>query len=235
MVKRILKIVGIVLASFVVIAGGAVGISALTGGFKKEVIEISKIYFGEDVTNTDITVYTLEDIVETIKFEPANATEKELSVKVLGNDNGVIENIPSTITAGKPLSIKVNKDSKGNNIGGVVTIEAKSSNGLAVVKLRVVVDVNIPDNSLFFTGDNVGKISAAGKTFTMPISEEEQYIYLKSGLVNAFSLEAGDTNLKSAQVNYTYYRADGSVQQNNLSGLLKVKSVFNPEEGRINY
>jgi len=62
MVKRILKIVSIVLASFIIIAGGAIGIVALTGGFEKEVVDIIALYFDGDQTFTRKDVSTLDDI-----------------------------------------------------------------------------------------------------------------------------------------------------------------------------
>ncbi|MGN0961318.1 MAG: hypothetical protein ACI4PF_03875, partial [Christensenellales bacterium] len=237
MVKRIFKILGIILAGFVVVVGAAVGIAALTGKFEKEVIQITKIYFGDDTTNTVKNVYTLDDIVENIKYEPANATETNLKITVSGNDNGVIGDLPSTITAGKDFTIKVNKDDKGNNIGGVVTIRAISSSGLADVTLRVIVDVNIPDNALYFSGTSSSKITTTGKTFTMPISENTQYVYLKSQLVNAFSLPVGSNeNLKSASISYKYYKSNGSLYfEENLSNQLQVESVFNAVEGKYNY
>lgn len=232
---RILKIVGIVLASFVVIAGGAVGIAALTGAFEEEKIQITRIYFDDDITNTSKTVYTLGDIVEHIKYEPANATETTLNVEVTGNTNGVIEDIPLKLTAGKDFNIKVKKDNKGNNIGGVVTIKAFTSNGYADVTLRVIVDTQIPDNSLYFTGSSFGKIDTTGKSFTLPISSKEQFVYLRSSLVNAFSLPVGaGENLKSAEVEYTYTTLSGKIEKQTVSNL-QVDSILNSAEGRYNY
>lgn len=237
MVKRILKIVGIVLASFVVVAGASIGIAVLSGKFEEEVIPVTKIYFDDDTTNTVKTVYTLDDVVENIQFEPANATEKKLKIEVSGNQNGIIEDLPTTLTAGEDFTIKVKKDKLSNNVGGVVSIKAISSNGLAFVTLRVIVDVNIPDNSLYFTGTNSGKITTSGKSFTMPISQNTQHIYLKSTLINAFSLPVGaNENLKSADISYKYYRANGELYaEENLSSDLEVKSIFNALQGKQNY
>lgn len=232
---RILKIVGIVLASFVVISGGAVGIAALTGAFEEEKIQITRIYFDDDITNTSKTVYTLGDIVEHIKYEPANATETTLNVTVVGNNNGVIEDIPEKLTAGKDFNIKVKKDTKGNNVGGVVTISAITSNGGADVTLRVIVDTQIPDNALYFTGSSFGKVDTTGKSFTLPISSKEQFVYLKSGLVNAFSLPVGaGENWKSAEIEYTYTTLSGKIEKQTVSNL-QVDYALNSAEGRYNY
>lgn len=204
LVSRILKIVGIVLAGFVVIVAGAIGIGVLSGQFEKEKIQIKCIYFDDDPTNTTKTIRVLDDIVTSIKYEPSNATETQLSITVDGNENGVIEELPSKITAGKEFTIKVNKDSNGNNIGGVVTIRALTSNGFADVYLRVVVDTPIPDNSLYFTSSAGNQVTTEGTNFTIPIKHEEQYVYLKSGLVNAFKYMGADKNYKSVNVSYVY-------------------------------
>lgn len=208
-VSRILKIVGIVLASFVVVVAGAIGIAILSGQFEKEVIQITHIYFDGDTKNTTKTIRTLDDVVTNINFAPYNATEKELTITVDGNEDGIIESLPSKITAGKDFTIKVNKDSNGNNIGGVVTISALTSNGFTKVTLRVVVDTQIPDNSLYFSGTVSNKVTTQGKTFTIPIKEKEQYIYLKSGLVNAFNFVGGDKSYKSVDVSYVYNSSEG--------------------------
>ena len=236
MVKRILKIVAIVLASFVIVAGGAIGIVALTGGFKEKVIEITKLYFDEDPSLTQKTITTLEDIVTRINFEPYDATETDLELTVTGNDNGIIADLPKKIKAGQDFSIKVNKDSKGNNIGGVVTITTKTS--IANVSLKVVVDTAIPDNSLYFSGNSSGKITIAGKNFTMPISTDTQYVYLKSNLVNAFYLQANNENMKKAHIDLKYYNEDGVLipaKSKTFSDGFEAIGIDNPITGKKEY
>lgn len=239
MVKRILKIVGIVLAGFVVIAGAAVGIVALTGGFNKEVIHISHLYFGDEQNNIKKTIYLKSDeVVENINFAPLDATEKDLKVDIYGNgeqDNGEIKIIDdiSKITAGEDFTIKAKKDSKGNYIGGVVQIVA--STGISQVTLTVVVDAVVPNNSMFFTGTTSGKLSTTGKSFTMPISQTTQYVYLKSSLVNAFYLPVNNVNVKSVQIGYTYNYTDGGSTTRDLSSSVTIDSAFNYEQGVRNY
>lgn len=236
MFKRILKIISIVLASFVVIVGGAVGIVALTGGFEKEEINISKLYFDNDPTLINKQIRTLEDVVARIDFEPKNATNKVLEIDVEGNQNGIIADLPDTLTAGEDFRIKLNKDEKGNNIGGVVTIKAKQ--GIAPVSLTIVVDVDIPDNALYFAGDSSGKLTLAGKNFTMPISTDTQYVYLKSNLVNAFHLQANNENMKNAIIGLTYYDKNGkkipSKSFDKIEGLTPTQDD-KPTNGRFNY
>lgn len=239
MVKRILVIVSIVLASFVVIAGGAVGISYLSGGFNEEVIEITHLYFDKDDTKSvSKEVRTLEDIVSCIHFQPANATNRELVVSVVGNSNsnGTLAEVPETIKAGEDFTLKVNKDSKGNNIGGTVTLKItpKSEQPIAGVTLKAVVDVNIPDNSLYFSGSNSGKVTLQGKEFTLPISDQEQHIYLKSTLINAFYLQANNKNIKNVQVGYEYRDLNGNLYPNGTFDLTNI--LFNGyQDGQIPY
>ncbi len=232
MVKRIIKILAIVIACSVVVIGGVIGVVALRGGFNEEVINITKLYFGEDETAVTKEFRTLEDVVANINFQPKNATNKTLQVEVLGNENGVIGNL-TEVTAGKDFTLDVRQDSKGNNIGGVVTIVA--SQGIAEVKMTVVVDVNIPNNALFFTGDDSGKITTSGKTFTMAISDKTQYVYLKSNLVNAFFLQANNENLKNTDISYEYRKEDGTIINENVSSKSTIERKYNAHENRYNY
>lgn len=208
MVKRILKIVGIVLASFVVVVGAAIGIYAWTGGFEDKTINITKLYFDDDATKTLKEIYTLEDITEKINFEPFDATNKELEVTIQ-DEVGVLQNPPTKLTAGEEFTLKINKDEKGNNIGGVVSVTIKQ--GIAQVSLKLLVDVALPDNVLYFSGNSNApdSITTVGKNFTMAISNNEQNVYLKSELVNAFYLQSGTNNLKNAEISYDYYDMEG--------------------------
>ena len=106
MVKKIFKIVSIVLASCALVIGGIIGVVALRGGFDEEVINITKLYFGEDDTVVTKEFRTLDDVVANINFEPKNATNTKLNVEVLGNDNGVIS-APSSINAGEDFTLDV--------------------------------------------------------------------------------------------------------------------------------
>lgn len=224
MVKRILKIVGIVLAGFVVIAGGAIGITALTGGFNEKVVEISKIYF--DDNSTEATIHTLDDVTTKINFEPFDATEKDITVSIEGQSATGVNQIidyPKTVTAGKDFTLSVKKDARGNNIGGVVVLKFQDVNkygkpGINTLYLNVIVDTVIPDNSIYMTGSSSGKLGSTGKTFTMPVSTTTEYIELRSTLVNAFKLEIGKNekvNLKSVDVSYKYFDKDGYLLDRN--------------------
>ena len=217
MFKRILKIVSIVLAGFIVVAGAATGIYALTGGFKHESVPIIGIHFNEDTKNT---VYVVEQpILEyqtfRVNYYPDNATSRVLDV-IYPDDNikNILDNPPDQILAGQDFTLRARKDSKGNNIGGYVQLKFKPAGeqkSLGECTLHLFVDVAIPNDSLYFTGDNNGKITASGKQFSMAMTgtkegeePKAQYIYLKSTLVNAFDLKNGDVNLKPVEIEYTY-------------------------------
>lgn len=223
MFKRILKILGICLGIFVVVCGGGFGIFALTGGFKNEEVFIKYLYIDNESKAGKETIYTLSDFTTRINFEPYNATDTELEViiqdplRIEDKENGelvqegILKNVPSTITAGKDFNIEINKDSYGNNYGGAVTLTFKPKNkSIAYFTLKVVVDVAIPNNSLYFAGNNGDTYSTvSGKTITMGISNSEKSVYLKSNLVNAFCLEADNKNLKNATISYVYQTLDG--------------------------
>ena len=79
MFKRILKIVSICLAGFIVIVGAGFGIFAITGGFKTVTINIIKLYM-DDANKADKTIKILEDRTVKLNFEPYNATNTKLEV-----------------------------------------------------------------------------------------------------------------------------------------------------------
>ncbi len=230
MFKRIMKISGIVLACFIAVVGVSVGVFAIQGGFKEHKINIVDLYLNasEDSESTSyevneaktkLTIYTLTDVTTSISFAPLDATEKNLAVTVTGID-GVLANkeeLSEGVVAGKEFDIKIRKDALGNNHGGVVNLTFKSSNGLAQVSIAVVVDVPIPSNTMYFSGDNNNRITTTGKAFTLSKTTGTSYVYLKSELYNAFSLKvSGDNlntttgNLKSTEISYTYTPNDNT-------------------------
>ena len=249
MFKRILKILGICIATFVVVCGAGVGIYALQGGFKENEINILRLYM-DDATKADKTIYTLNDFTTKINFEPLDATNTDLEVviqdplrQVDGEGNlikeGVLKNIPKTIKAGQDFNIEINKDENGNNIGGVVSLTFKpKGNDKAITDftLKVIVDVAIPNNSLYFAGNNSDTYSTtSGKTITMGISNNEQNIYLKSNLVNAFFLQADNKNLKQANISYVYKNLKGELIEEKSFADLQYDRVYNEETKEYNY
>lgn len=238
MFKRVLKILGISLAIFIGICGAGFGIYALQGGFKEIEINILYLYM-DDKSKAEKTIYTLEDFTTCINCEPYDATNLDLEVDIqdamrITKDGtliqeGILKNMPTTVKAGEEFKIEINKDARGNNYGGVVTLTFKPKNAeknITYFTLKVVVDVAIPDKSLYFAGNNSDTYSTVnGKTITMGISNEPQDVYLKSNLVNAFCLETENKNLKSAKIGYTYITLDGKKCYDASTGKFIEKTV----------
>lgn len=248
MFKRILKILGICMAIGLVVLGAGFGIFALKGGFKDAKINIVRLYM-DDTTKADSTVYTLEDFSTVINCEPLDATDKELEVIIQDplriekngklEKEGILKNVPSTVMAGEEFKIQINKDANGNNYGGAVTLTFKPKNAGKVITdytLKVIVDVVIPNKSLFFAGNNGDTYSTVdGKTITMGISNQEQFIYLKSTLVNAFYLEADNQNLKKVKVSYVYKNLNGELVENKTFDNLDYDRAPNKVDKEYNY
>lgn len=248
MFKRILKILGICMAIGLVVLGAGFGIFALKGGFKDVKINIVRLYM-DDTTKAGSTVYTLEDFSTVINCEPLDATDKELEVIIqdpLREENngklekeGILKNVPNTVMAGEEFKIQINKDVNGNNYGGAVTLTFRPKNAEKIVTdytLKVIVDVVIPNKSLFFAGNNGDTYSTVdGKTITMGISNKEQFIYLKSSLVNAFYLEADNQNLKKAKVSYVYKNLNGELVESKTFDNLDYNRAYNKVDKEYNY
>lgn len=262
MIKRILKILGIVLACFVGACGAGVGIYALQGGFEEVKIDIINLYFDDTVADTNETtfsvndsltnqtIYTLSDVTTSVQFTPLDATDKKLAVEVTGVD-GVLENkeeLERGITAGENFTLKIRKDALGNNHGGVVNLTIKSPNELAEVSITLIVDVPIPDNSMYFTGSEFSgagndKVTANGNMFTLSKNNTQSYIYLKSQLYNAFylpvseqNIATGSGNLKSTTISYSYKTLKGEIKTYEYSANeLKIENVYDSQTHTYSY
>lgn len=212
MVKRIFKIVAIVLAAFIGLTGAVVGIFALTGRFNKVDIPITDIYIGENVEMHEEVIKTLEDISRTINCVPSNATDRDIIVEI--NDTyGIIASCPTKIKAGQKFEIKLKTDGKGNNIGGSAVINFKVANGIGLATMTIIVDVETPLGSMYFTRNGAGTNSSAGKSFLLPISFSPQEVRLMSQLHNGFDLTAGGKNLKNVTIGYTYHKKDAPANE----------------------
>ena len=86
----------------------------------------------------------------------------------------------------------------------------------------------IPDNALFFTGDMDSKVTPSGKTFSMPISDTTQYIYLNSQLINSFDLKVNNENIKNVQIGYDYYYKNSTISDPNETKVFE-KGELSPE------
>ncbi len=247
MFKRILKILGICFAIILGVVGIGVGIYAIRGGFKDVYINIVRLYM-DDATTSEKEIYTLDDIVAQINCEPLNASNKELEV-IISDPlrhfdeqgrlvEGILKNVPNTITAGKEFKLQINKDANGNNKGGVVTLTfrpADNDKNITDFTLKVIVDVAIPNNSLYFAGNDSDSYTTSGKSITMGISNSEQYIYLKSNLVNAFYLQANNQNLKKAEISYEYRNLKGELIKSATFNDLDYDRIYNAQTKEYNY
>ena len=110
--KKALKIIGIVLGSLIALIGVAAGIAAITGVFSNKKINITALSWETD------KVRVVDDYTTTINFLPANANQLDVELKLVYADGSNIVEIPSTVKAGEPFTIKLKKDANGNNIGG---------------------------------------------------------------------------------------------------------------------
>lgn len=148
--KKALKIIGIVLGSLIALIGVAAGIAAITGVFSNKKIKITALSWETD------KVRVVDDYTTTINFLPANANQLDVELKLDNADASNIVEIPSTVKAGEPFTIKLKKDANGNNIGGEVVIEAKTQLVVSSTKLKILVDVPIPNNGLVLASDYDG-------------------------------------------------------------------------------
>lgn len=252
MFKRILKMVAIALAAFVGAVGIGVAVYAIGGGFKDEKIDILKLYVANESNDSNMNkeeIYTLSDVTRTIMCEPADATNKTLEVIVsdplVASDTeytgGILKNPPKEIVAGEEFKLEINKDSNGNNIGGVVTvtIRPKGAVGITDVTLKVIVDTAIPNQSIYFTNDINDNFTTSGKNIIMAQSSHAQNIYLRSNLVNAFSLEVADkttiSNLKNVSFNYRYFDVNNIAIDEGVINDAKLDKVFDENLKLYNY
>ena len=208
--KKALKIIGIVLGSLIALIGVAAGIAAITGVFSNKKINITALSWETD------KVRVVDDYTTTINFLPANANQLDVELKLVYADGSNIVEIPSTVKAGEPFTIKLKKDANGNNIGGEVVIQAKTQLVVSSTNLKILVDVPIPNNGLVLASDydgadeekliNAGSNSFGLYVFTNPnlalnpntgnetsLLESYKDITIKSGDPNALQILTAGT------------------------------------------
>lgn len=174
MFKRILKVVGIVLACVLVGLGILVGILFLHGKFKKSHVEPTRIYFDYENSELNVTYYcngvdykgakqsNIYSFV--LKATPEDVTELDCAMSVgVGRDlitfcdeNGKVIS-SSNIKIGQTVYFKINdnfdnasdaKIEEYNKTKGSVNIGFKSSNGLCIADLKINIDRAINEVSL---------------------------------------------------------------------------------------
>ena len=145
--KKAFKIIGIILGSILGLLGIATAVAAIGGAFSNKRIDITELSWETD------KVRVVDDYKTTINFLPENANQLDVELKLVYADGANIVEIPSTVKAGQEFTIKLKKDANGNNIGGEVVIEAKTKLVVSKTKLKILVDVPIPNNGLVLASD----------------------------------------------------------------------------------
>lgn len=145
--KKAFKIIGIILGSILGLLGIATAVAAISGAFSNKKIDITELSWETD------KVRVVDDYKTTINFLPENANQLDVELKLVYADGANIVEIPSTVKAGQEFTIKLKKDANGNNIGGEVVIEAKTKLVVSKTKLKILVDVPIPNNGLVLASD----------------------------------------------------------------------------------
>ena len=209
---KVLKILGWIFAA--VMGGFAllVGMLYLTGQFNQSVIEMDSLTFNEltlDGNNGFVysslgggenMVMVLDDFEASISFAPDNATNKTLILKVVKGAN--IVTVPETVTAGQPFTIHINKDDKGNTLGGEVEIVARDARELISTSNSLKFFVDQPITSLSSTLQDMYPFTKEPITFSItanpvnslnPTKEPEKYLedITKSIFVETYDEQGG--------------------------------------------
>ena len=171
--KKFLKITGFCLLGILGVIVLAVVIFAISGGFTKKPVPVTslQVQVNGEIKNE---VLVNDDFTTLLTYTPATATALTMDVTVHSGDKNVLANIPKTVEAGTPFTIKVAKDEQGNNIGGEVELMFTNTNKLVRTSLKIMVDVALPDGALGFTteipfSNNVYKISVSPSTYSTMI------------------------------------------------------------------
>ena len=212
---RYLKILGICVAGIVGLLGVAIGIAALSGAFSKKPIHISAIYFeveseinnddevDEEGGNNNQRIQSIYDIIQTeksytVKYEPANANDLELAITVEGDKN-IFENVPSTITAGKPFVLKpVVKD--GYNVSGSACLKITNPYCSVDCLIYVAVDIMAEEKLQINSEGNL----TYSDCFTFEIGRDENYNLNETpGITEATGVSSSTSNITYNFINST--------------------------------
>ena len=177
--KKFLKISGFCMLGLLGVVVLALGIAWITGAFSQKAVYITNLNISQDTVVCDnaavlslsdksmeVVVVGDTDITATVSHEPAEATEKVLSIKYIhGKD--ILAETPETIISGKPFTLKFKKDANGLPVGGEVEIKFVNSTRLVDYTIKVLVDRPLLSSDIRFStsdfvdvtsGSNIGKI-----------------------------------------------------------------------------
>ncbi len=192
--KKILKIIASAFAAVTALVGGTFAYAAITGQFSDRKIDIETLAFSE--TN----FLTIDNFTMNFTYAPADANNLDVKLRVVRGANAVT--VPTTVEAGKPFTIQLNKDEHGNNIGGEVEISASS--GLAVVSqnLKFWIDVAIPQNGLMIaTSLNSSTLTAGGDAFYVFVFTNPKLAIYPDSRMNVRELNQSYKNITISSTN----------------------------------
>ncbi len=186
--KKVLKIVGFGLLGIIGLVGLVVAIFAITGGFSKKPVQISNLVV--NVNNVEANEVLVDsDPIVLINYAPGNATALTLDVSVRSGSKEVLSSIPATVQAGRAFTLNLAKDDKGNNIGGEVELLFQNDNKLVRTSLKLMVDVTLTDNSLYFTSDLTPSAEGVYKLSVSPSNTSN--LTLQSTITRALNPSTG--------------------------------------------
>lgn len=199
--KKFLKVFGIAMAGLFGLVAVAVAIAAISGLFSDEEIKVESLSW--EVTK----VRVVDDFTATVNFLPENANVLDVELKLLTSGAENIVEVPATVKAGEPFTIKVKKDANGNNIGGEVKIQAKTSLVVTDPNMDILVDVPIPNNGLLIASDH--DCAEGDKILSAGTSEFGMYVYTNpnvalnpnTGLVPDLAESYKNIQIKSTDTN----------------------------------
>ncbi len=186
--KRVLKIVGFGLLGIIGLVGLVIAIFAITGGFTKKPVQVSSLVVNVNSVEAN-EVLVDSDPVVLINYTPSDATALTLDVSVRSGSKEVLSNIPATVEAGRAFTLNLAKDDNGNNIGGEVELLFQNDNKLVRTSLKLMVDVTLTDNSLYFTSDLTPSASGEYKLSVSPSNTSN--LTLQSTITRALNPSTG--------------------------------------------
>lgn len=195
--KKFLKILGLALAGLFGLIAVSVAVAAISGVFNDEEIKIEALSW--EVSKARV----VDDYKATVNFLPENANVLDIELKILTAGGENIIELPESVKAGEEFTIKVKKDANGNNIGGEVNIQAKTSLVVTDPNLQILVDVPIPSNGLLIASDH--DTAEDSMLINAGISEFGLYVYTNpanalnpnTGLVPDLAEDYKDISIKS--------------------------------------
>ena len=200
--KKFFKFFGIGMAAFVGLIAVAVIIAVASGVWSGKKIQIQTLSFETEFATENsnpTSIRVVDDFKIKINYEPKNATELDVDLRLVNAASSGILEFPEKVKAGQEITIKVAKDAKGNNVGGEVSLQAKTQLVVTQSNLNVFVDVPIPTDGLKLVSNYDERDITSGSgvvnfyVFTDPASAINPHLGTNSELYKNISLISGDS------------------------------------------